>query len=173
MQQLLFNRMLAKLFKNFWASRVSIRADACTISKYSIMWGSANWPSGYTLLAQISMSFGIIVACIWTICHSVVRNKNQNVATSLIDGKMTHTLASLWMGKDEKLGNESMQKLQRMWESKEYLIIDEYSIISKSFLALLSKNIGIGKQGSATEHSGYSLGGVNVILCGDSTSSHL
>lgn len=77
------------------------------------------------------------------------------------------------MGKDEKLGNESMQKLQRMWESKEYLIIDEYSIISKSFLALLSKNIGIGKQGSATEHSGYSLGGVNVILCGDSTSSHL
>jgi hypothetical protein len=40
-------------------------------------------------------------------------------------------------------------------------------MIAKSFLALLPKNIGVGKQGSTTECSGHSFGGVNVILCSD------
>jgi hypothetical protein len=47
-----------------------------------------------------------------------------------------------------------------------YLIINEYSMLVKSFLALLSKHISIGKEGSESGSSG-SFGGINVILCGD------
>ena len=99
--------------------------------------------------------------------YMLVKSAYTSVAASLIDGRMTHTLASLQMGKDEKVSNESKQKLQRMWDLKEYLITDKYSMISKSFLTLLSKTIGIGKQGSATTHGADSFGGINVILCGD------
>ena len=65
-------------------------------------------------------------------------------------------------------------KLQTFWKNFVYLIIDGYSMISKSFLVKLSKNIRIGKsKGSAenpeSSHDSNSLGfsGINVILCGD------
>ena len=35
MQQFPFNTMLTKLYKNFWASRYSIGAGACTVPRYS------------------------------------------------------------------------------------------------------------------------------------------
>ena len=40
-------------------------------------------------------------------------------------------------------------------------------MIAKSFLALLSRNIGTGKEGSDSQRPGHSFGRVNVILCGD------
>lgn len=40
-------------------------------------------------------------------------------------------------------------------------------MISKSFLAVLSRHISIGKDKGDTGKSGESLGGINVILCGD------
>jgi hypothetical protein len=40
-------------------------------------------------------------------------------------------------------------------------------MIAKSFLALLSKHISIGKESSESGSSGESFGGINVILCGD------
>ena len=99
--------------------------------------------------------------------YMLVKSAYTGVTASLINGKTTHTLASLSMVADGSLSDESKLKLQKMWESKEYLVIDEYSMISKTFLALLSKNIGIGKQGTMTEHNDCSFGGINVILCGD------
>ena len=99
--------------------------------------------------------------------YMLVKSAYTGVAASLIDGKMTHTLASLSMASDGSLRDKSKLKLQRMWQSKEYLVIDEYSMISKTFFALLSKNIGIGRQGAMIKHNDYSFGGINVILCGD------
>lgn len=99
--------------------------------------------------------------------YMLVKSTYTGVAVSLIDGKMTHTLVSLSMASDGSLSDESKLKLQRMWQLKEYLVIDEYSMISKTFFALLSKNIGIGRQGAMIKRNDYSFGEVNVILCSD------
>ena len=66
------------------------------------------------------------------------------VAASLIDGKTTHTIGMISRN-GRPLSSESKAKLQAFWKNYEYLIIDEFSMISKTFLAKLSKNIGIGK----------------------------
>ena len=97
----------------------------------------------------------------------LIKSAYTGVAASLINGKTTHTLASLSMGRDGALSDESKAKLQQMWQHKQYLIIDEYLMIGKTHLAHLSHNISIGKEGSNLQHPGYSFGGVNVILCGD------
>ena len=99
--------------------------------------------------------------------YMLVKSAYTSVAASLIDGKTTHTIASLSMSSDGNLSGESKAKLQKQWQSRCYLIIDEYSMIAKTFLATLSRNISVGKQGSSSEKPGYSFGGVNVILCGD------
>lgn len=99
--------------------------------------------------------------------YMLVKSAYTGVAASLIDGKTTHTIASLSMSSDGNLSDESKAKLQKNWYSRCYLIIDEYSMIAKTFLATLSRNISIGKQGSPSEKPGYSFGGVNVILCSD------
>ncbi|KIL57191.1 hypothetical protein M378DRAFT_30506, partial [Amanita muscaria Koide BX008] len=65
------------------------------------------------------------------------------------------------------LSDEAKAKLQQAWKHCEYLIIDEYSMIAKSFLALMSRNISIAKEGSDSHYPDHSFGGVNVILCGD------
>jgi hypothetical protein len=97
----------------------------------------------------------------------LVKSAYTGVAASLINGKTTHTIASLPIKTDSRISADSKAKLQKFWKDKRYLIINEFSMISKSFLALLSKNISIGKQDSDTERPGYSFGGINVILCGD------
>jgi hypothetical protein len=43
------------------------------------------------------------------------------------------------------MSDETKAKLQQFWEYIIYLIIDEISMILKSFLAILSQHIGIGK----------------------------
>lgn len=65
------------------------------------------------------------------------------VAASLIDGKTTHTIGMI------------------------SLIIDEVSMIAKTFFALLSRQISIGKQKPGHSAGDMSFGGISVILCGD------
>ena len=49
-----------------------------------------------------------------------------------------------------------------------YLIIDEISMISKSFLAVLSRHISIGKGAGTVDRIGSELfGGISVIFYGD------
>jgi hypothetical protein len=77
----------------------------------------------------------------------LVKAVYTGVAPSLIDGKKTHMIiASLSMNSEGTLGDESKAKMQQFWHPGRYLIIDEFSMIAKTFLAILSKNIGIGKE---------------------------
>lgn len=90
------------------------------------------------------------------------------VAASVIDGKTTHTICSISASSShfdgsEGVGDETRKKLETIWENCQYLAIDEMSMISKDFLALLSRNIGIGKR----NQENVSFGGVNIILLGD------
>ena len=59
------------------------------------------------------------------------------------------------------------KRLQDFWREVRYLIIDEFSMLSRSFLATLSRNITIGLEGTPCSHQDHSFGGLNVILCGD------
>ncbi|TFK80876.1 hypothetical protein K466DRAFT_459022, partial [Polyporus arcularius HHB13444] len=61
------------------------------------------------------------------------------------------------------ISDEARAMLQESWRPKRYLIIDEYSMLGKSFLATLLRNIAIGLEG----RDEYGLTGLNIILCGD------
>ncbi|KAF8593953.1 hypothetical protein BDV93DRAFT_408186, partial [Ceratobasidium sp. AG-I] len=65
------------------------------------------------------------------------------------------------------LSDSAKKELTNMWQHVRYLIIDEYSMLSKEFLAQLSRHISIGKLGSNSDAGALEFGGVNVILCGD------
>jgi hypothetical protein len=90
------------------------------------------------------------------------------VAASLIEGKTTHVISGISVASgsldtEKAVTEETKKKLQAFWEGYKYLAIDEMSMIVKDFLALLSRNISIGKNGNGNT----SFGGVNVILLGD------
>ena len=89
------------------------------------------------------------------------------VAASLVGGKTTHVVGSMSLGSKEDVSDAAKKKLQEFWRTIRYLIIDEYSMLSKSFLVALSRNISIGMEGSQGFQPGMSFGGLNVILCGD------
>ena len=89
------------------------------------------------------------------------------IAALLIDGKTTHTIAMISPQKDSTVSTESKGKQQAYWKHIKYLVIDEVSMISKSFLAKLSHNISIGKMTEGGIPSAHSFGGANIILCGD------
>ena len=88
------------------------------------------------------------------------------VAASLIDGKTTHVIGMISTS-GRPMSDETKAKLQKFWKYFAYLIIDEISMISKSFLAVLSRHIGIGKQTAGQVASNRSFGGINVIFYGD------
>ncbi|KAI0652107.1 hypothetical protein C8Q79DRAFT_875430, partial [Trametes meyenii] len=64
------------------------------------------------------------------------------------------------------LTDESKAALQAFWRHRRYLILDEFSMLAKSFLALLARQIGIAMEGLGLDGT-YSFGGISVILCGD------
>ena len=99
--------------------------------------------------------------------HMLVKAAYTGVAASLVNGKTTHVIASLSLGSKGSVTDASKKKLQDFWRNIRYLVIDEYSMLSKTFLATLSRNIAIGMEGSPGFQPGQSFGGLNVILCGD------
>ena len=101
------------------------------------------------------------------VSHMLMKAAYTGVATSLVDGKTTHVIASLSLGSKDDVSDAAKKKLQDFWRNVHYLIIDEYSMLSKSFLAALSRNISIGMEGSQGFRQGISFGGLNIILCGD------
>ena len=102
------------------------------------------------------------------VSHMLVKAAYTGVAASLVDGKTTHVIAGLSLGsKGAGVTDASKKKLQDFWREVQYLIIDEYSMLSKRFLATLSRNISVGMEGAKGFRTGYSFGGLNVVLCGD------
>ena len=101
------------------------------------------------------------------VSHMLTKAAYTGVAASLVDGKTTHVIASLSLRSKDDISDAAKKKLQDFWRSIRYLIIDEYSMLSKSFLAALSRSISVGMEGSHGFRQGTSFGGLNVILCGD------
>ena len=101
------------------------------------------------------------------VTHMLLKAAYTGVAASLVNGKTTHTIAMVSVGKDTMISDESKAKLQQFWQHISYLIIDEMSMLAKKFLAILSHNISIGKMVEGQPSKNKSFGGINVILCGD------
>ena len=97
----------------------------------------------------------------------LVKAAYMGVAASLIDGKTTHVIAGISLHSKGAIKDEAKKKLQDFWRDVCYLIIDEFSMISRSFLATLSRNIAISLEGAPGTSKGHSFGGLNVILYGD------
>jgi hypothetical protein len=89
------------------------------------------------------------------------------IAASLIGGKTTHSIGSIPVN-GNALTDKGKQKLAHMWSDIKYLIIDECSMISKTFLAQLSRNIAIAKMQYDSSVGDMPFGGVHVVMCGDS-----
>ncbi|KIM59457.1 hypothetical protein SCLCIDRAFT_126157, partial [Scleroderma citrinum Foug A] len=77
------------------------------------------------------------------VTHMLLKAAYTGVAASLINGKTTHTIAMVSVGKDTMISDKSKAKLQQFWQHISYLIIDEMSMLAKKFLAILSRNISI------------------------------
>ena len=101
------------------------------------------------------------------VSHMLMKAAYTGVAASLVDGKTTHVIGSLSLGLKDDVSDAAKKKLQDFWRNIRYLVVDEYSMLSKSFLASLSRNISIGMEGSQGYQREMSFGGLNVILCGD------
>ena len=103
-------------------------------------------------------------------CQSrLLKAAYTGVAASHIDGKTTHTIASLSLNArssdtDITISEATKLKLEQMWEPYNYLALDEMGMIAKDFFALISQCTSIGKKQSG---AGWSFGGINVILFGD------
>jgi hypothetical protein len=91
-----------------------------------------------------------------------VKGAYTGIAASLIDGKTLHVLAGIPI-KGRKQSAQTVKKLREFWRTKRYLIIDEMSMLSRSFLAKLCQIIS-----KAMEMKDEDVfGGLNVILAGD------
>jgi len=95
--------------------------------------------------------------------HLLLKSAYTGIAASLVKGKTTHFIGQLLIGKNDTMSDETKQRLQRIWKDVAYLVIDEYSMLSKTFLARLSRAISMAVTGGED----VIFGGINVILCGD------
>jgi hypothetical protein len=91
-----------------------------------------------------------------------VKGAYTGIAASLIDGKTLHVLGGIPV-RGGKQSAQTVKKLREFWSGKRYLIIDEVSMLSRSFFAKLSRIVS-----TAMESEDESVfGGLNVILVGD------
>ena len=97
----------------------------------------------------------------------LVKVAYTGIAASGIDGKTCHIITCLSLNSNRPMSKETISKLRGIWRGKRYLIIDEFSMISKTLLARLSRNISIGMEENPSRFNDRSFGGLNVIIFGD------
>ena len=91
-----------------------------------------------------------------------VKGAYTGIAASLIDRKTLHVLAGIPV-RGGKQSSQTLKKLHEFWRTKHYLIIDEVSMLSRTFFAKLSQIISRAMESKEDEV----FGGLNVILVGD------
>nr|VWO93936.1 Vacuolar protein sorting-associated protein 4 [Ganoderma boninense] len=97
----------------------------------------------------------------------LVKSAYTGIAASLIDGKTLHTIAHINVRHPgSKLSDAAKRALQAFWRPRRYLVLDEYSMVSKTLFSLLSKLLGIAMEGAGLDPDSP-FGGISVILCGD------
>jgi len=99
--------------------------------------------------------------------YMLLKSAYTGIAASLINGKTTYVIGHISLNAAGKISNKAKAKLQQFWKHYTYLIIDEYSMIGKAFLALLSQSVDIGQGGTEINSHHHSFSRVNVVLCGD------
>ena len=100
------------------------------------------------------------------VSHYLVKMAYTGVAASHIQGVTCHSAAMI--GHNQKtMSNKTKAKLQEFWAPVLYKILDEFSMLGKTFFAKLSRNISIGKTGATNTSTTDSWGGTSVIVTGD------
>jgi hypothetical protein len=92
----------------------------------------------------------------------LVKGAYTGIAASLIDGKTLHVLAGIPIN-GRKQSAQTLKKLHEFWHIKRYLMIDEVSMLSRSFFANMCRIITTAME--MEEEKPF--GGLNVILVGD------
>src|SRR5260221_1851840 len=90
------------------------------------------------------------------------------ITASLIGGKTLHVLFGLTIQQSGMLSTNKIQQLAQVWSRKEYLIINEYLMVSCTLLAQMSTILGlIWQHNNPTNTSSLPWGGMNIIISGD------
>lgn len=101
--------------------------------------------------------------------QKLFRAAPTGIAASLIDGSTLHMLCHMGVRRTSTSTNFSdkiIQALRTTWDGVQYLIIDEISMVSRTFLSQVSARLCVAK-GLDPEASDTPFGGINVILAGD------
>ncbi len=88
------------------------------------------------------------------------------IAASIIDGKMLHVIVQLSVN-GNRHSAKSARRLTNFWQDKQYLIVDEKSMVACHILACLSAALSQAKKVVGMQCADLPFSRVNVILVGD------
>jgi hypothetical protein len=98
------------------------------------------------------------------VSHLLDKAAYTGQAASVIGGKTAHTIGQAGIDRT-KIGEEGKRRLQALLRKKQYVIINEISMISNHFWAQMLRNILIRLEGVGCHIFGSSAGGLDVIVC--------
>ena len=98
--------------------------------------------------------------------HLLVKMAYTGIAASHIQGLTCHAAAMI-SREDKTLSNKTKARLQEFWRHVLYKIIDEFSMLGKTFFAKLSRSITIGKAATSNDSANCSFGDTSMIITGD------
>lgn len=99
----------------------------------------------------------------------LLRSAPTGIAACLIEGQTLHSLGHMSVNRNGNLeiSDKVRRLLQQIWFAVQYLIIDEYSMLYKTFFALFSRRLSIAKSAENPDALNQPFGGISVLLAGD------